>query len=81
MNDDELRTAIIRGRRITRDSGLLAILDEFERRLNAKPTTPRHRGLQGGPGPPSRDDRRIKKAMYQRIYMREYRKGLRRTKK
>ena len=79
ISDDDLRIAILRGRRITRDPGLLSLLDEFERRLNTRAVN--HRGLRGGPGPPSKDDRRIKKALYQRYYMRDYRRGIRRTKK
>jgi hypothetical protein len=79
MNDDDLRIAILRGRRITRDPGLLEVLDEFERRLNIKVVN--HRGLRGGPGPPSKDDRRVKKAIYMRQYMRDFRRGIRRTKK
>lgn len=71
MNDDDLRIAILRGRRITRDSGLLALLDEFEQRLNEKKVN--HRGLKGGPGPPSKDDHRIKKAIYMKKFMRQYR--------
>jgi hypothetical protein len=71
VTDDELRIAILRGRRITRDPGLLEVLDEFERRLNTKVVN--HRGLRGGPGPPSKDDHRIKKALYMKKFMREYR--------
>ena len=71
ISDDDLRIAILRSRRITRDPGLLEVLDEFERRLNTKAVN--HRGLRGGPGPPSKDDRRIKKALYMRYLMRKYR--------
>jgi hypothetical protein len=76
MNDDELRQHITRARRITRDPGILALISELERRLDAPSPPPiqhRTRGFRGGPGPPSPDDARIRKAIYQREFMRKYR--------
>jgi hypothetical protein len=74
MNEDELRIAIMRGRRITRDQGLLAVLDEFERRLNAAPSDniPSLR-FRGGYVQNISREAKIKKAKYMRGYMRRYR--------
>ena len=69
MNDEELRLAIFRGRRITRDPGILAILDETERRLNEKPVLK----LRGNRVPDTSNDARINKSRYMKIYMRSYR--------
>jgi hypothetical protein len=71
MNEDDLRIAIVRGRRITRDPGLLALLDVLEQMVET-------RSKYMGPGPSSEDDRRIKRAMYMKRYMRDYRRGKRR---
>jgi hypothetical protein len=75
MTEAELRQQIIRCRRITRDQGLLAIIDALEERLNAPPPQPppqikfRHNHLVN-----ASDDARIKKTAYMRRYMVQYRK-------
>ena len=69
MNEADLRLAIVRGRRITRDPGLLAIIDELERRLNERPFIRR----RGNREPDTDQDARLKKAMYMKLFMRRYR--------
>jgi hypothetical protein len=68
VTEDELRAHILRGRRITRDPGLLALIDELERRLNQRPLKMRGRRV-----PDTSNDARINKARYMKIYMRRYR--------
>jgi hypothetical protein len=76
VTEDELRQHIARGRRITRDPGLLVIIDELERLLNERPVLK----LRGNHVPDTSDDAKIKKSQFMKFYMRDYRKGIRRTK-
>lgn len=78
MTEDELRIAIVQGRRITRDARLLALIDALEELLNSKEPVRRKQILVPGQGRGS-GDRKIKKTLYMRNYMKDYRRGIRRT--
>lgn len=74
MTEDELRAAIFRGRRITRDPGLLAILDQVESWLDAPPEQRRPSlKFRGRHHPDTSNDQRIRKAQYMKLFMRKYR--------
>lgn len=66
---DELRHAITKGRRITRDGDLLAALDALEELLNTQSAA-----YDG----PSAEAIGLRRRKYQREYMRGYRKGIKR---
>lgn len=72
MNEEHLRQQIIRCRRITRDQGILALIDALEERLNNPPRPTIE--FRGRHVPDVSEDARIKKTAYMRRYMAEYRK-------
>lgn len=73
-DENKLKAAIIRGRRTTRDPGMLMIMDALEWYMKQ----PRQAKYKGKYSPDTKNDAKLKKRIFMRTYMRDYRKNIRR---